>query len=176
MGNNKLKPLITVLMSVYNGERYLHEAIESILNQTFTDFEFLIINDGSTDSTRDIITSYTDSRIRLIDNEQNIGLTKSLNKGIDLARGKYIARMDADDISMPERLEVQYNFLEKNIEYSLVSSGAYLIDENNNQIGELYRPYNYEMILGYIFFFNPIIHPSVLFEKKEIIECGKYNE
>ena len=108
------KPLVSVLMAVYNGEKYLLEAIESILNQTYTNFEFLIINDGSTDSTEEIILSYSDQRIRYIKNEQNLKLIASLNKGLDLAKGKYIARMDADDISLPDRLEKQVNFLERN--------------------------------------------------------------
>ena len=95
-------PKVTVFMPVYNGEKYLREAIDSILNQTFTDFEFLIINDGSTDSSVEIINSYDDSRIRLIHNEKNLKLVATLNKGLDLARGKYIARMDCDDISLPD--------------------------------------------------------------------------
>ena len=87
-------PKVSVLISVYNGEYYLKEAVDSILNQTFRDFEFIIIDDGSTDNTNHIIKSYSDFRIRLIENEKNIGLTKSLNRGIDLCRGEYIARMD----------------------------------------------------------------------------------
>ena len=97
-------------MAVYNGEKYLCEAIESMLNQTYTNFEFLIINDGSTDTTEEIILSYKDERIRYIKNEQNLKLIASLNKGLVLANGKYIARMDADDISMLERLEKQVDF------------------------------------------------------------------
>ena len=96
------RPRVSVLMSVWNGERYLRQAIESILNQTFRDFEFLIVNDGSTDGSRDIILS-NDNRIRLLDNEANLGLTTSLNRGLELATGEYIARQDADDISLPER-------------------------------------------------------------------------
>ncbi|MBN2301281.1 MAG: glycosyltransferase family 2 protein, partial [Lentisphaerae bacterium] len=96
-------PKITVLMAVYNGERYVREAINSILGQTFADFEFLIINDGSTDHSRELISSYHDPRLRLIDNDHNLGLTKSLNRGIAAARGEYLARMDADDVSVPER-------------------------------------------------------------------------
>ncbi len=108
-------PAITVLMPVYNAEKYLKQAIESILNQTFTDFEFLIINDCSTDNSLKIIRQMhdVDNRIRLVNNEKNLKLTSSLNKGIDLAKGKYIARMDADDISMPQRLEKQYEFMER---------------------------------------------------------------
>ncbi len=107
-------PAISVLMPVYNGALYLREAIDSILQQSFTDFEFLIINDGSTDGSEKIIRSYQDPRIRLVNNEVNIKLIATLNKGIALCKGKYIARMDADDISMPERLEKQYHFMEQN--------------------------------------------------------------
>ena len=99
-------------MSVYNGERYLREAEDSILQQTFKDFEFLIVDDGSTDTSVVTIRSYSDKRIRLIVNETNVGLAASLNIGIDCARGRYIARMDCDDISLPDRLEKQVAFLE----------------------------------------------------------------
>lgn len=115
-------PLVSVLMAVYNGEKYLREAIESILNQTYTNFEFLIINDGSTDTTEEIILSYRDERIRYIKNEHNLKLIASLNKGLDLANGKYIARMDADDVSIPERLEKQVEFMERNLNHILVAS------------------------------------------------------
>ena len=112
------EPMVTVLMSVYNGEKFLKEAMDSILTQTFTDFEFLIINDGSTDNSVKIIESYNDSRIRLINNEKNLKLIASLNKGISLARGKYIARMDCDDISSPMRLEKEVDFLENSSDSS----------------------------------------------------------
>src|SRR4030067_2802339 len=108
-----ISPKVTVLMSVYNGEKYLEKAINSILNQTFTDFEFLIVNDGSTDGSVKIIESYNDHRIRLVHNEANIGLINSLNKGLDLAQGEYVARMDCDDISLTERLPKKVSFLEK---------------------------------------------------------------
>ena len=103
------QPKVSVVMSAYNGERYLREAVESILNQTFNDFEFIIIDDGSTNSTGQILSSYAaqDPRIVLIRNRENIGLTKSLNKGLALARGEYIARMDADDVSLPNRFSEQ---------------------------------------------------------------------
>ena len=95
-------PQVTVLMPVFNGEKYLAEAIESILNQTFKDFEFLIVDDGSEDRSAEIINSYKDKRIKLLRNERNLGVSRSCNKGIKLAEGKYIARMDCDDISLPE--------------------------------------------------------------------------
>lgn len=104
-------PRVTVLMPVYNGERFLREAVESILAQTFTDFELLIINDGSSDHSAEIVASCRDPRIRLVHNERNIGLIATLNKGLALAEGEYVARMDCDDISRPERLGKQVDFL-----------------------------------------------------------------
>jgi len=106
-------PVISVLMPVFNAEKDLRQAIDSILNQSFTDFEFLIINDGSTDDSVNIIRSFTDPRIRLIQNPQNLGLVPTLNRGLAEACGKYIARMDADDISEPERFASQIVLLEK---------------------------------------------------------------
>jgi glycosyltransferase involved in cell wall biosynthesis len=112
---NKAKhntPRVSVLMPVYNAGPYLAEAIDSILAQTFSDFEFLIIDDGSTDGSGEIIQSYDDPRIRYLRNERNLGLVDTLNRGIELARGPYIARMDADDISLPERFERQIDFMD----------------------------------------------------------------
>lgn len=123
------RPKVTVLMSVYNGEKYLHDAIDSILDQTFKDFEFLIINDGSRDRTAEILQSYHDPRIKIINNQKNLGLTKSLNIGIKRARGEYIARQDADDISLPERLERMVGFLDKNRDVGVLGSSYIEIDE-----------------------------------------------
>ena len=117
-------PRVTVLMAVYNGERFLAEAVASILDQTFRDFEFLIVNDGSTDRSREIILSFGDPRIRLVDNPENIGLTRSLNRGLELAKGGLIARQDADDISLPERLEREIGFLDGNPKAAIVGSQA----------------------------------------------------
>lgn len=169
------KPLVTVLMSVYNGQKFLSEAIESILNQTFKDFEFLIINDGSTDSSRGIILSYNDSRIKLIENQANIGLTRSLNKGIDLAQGKYIARMDADDISLPERLEKQVRFMELNEDVAVCGSCAEIINETKAKIGEFKNPESSDDIKISLFFLNPIVHPTAVMRKNRVVEVGKYD-
>jgi glycosyltransferase involved in cell wall biosynthesis len=103
---------ITVLMSVFNGERFLRGAIESILSQTYKDFEFLIIDDGSTDASTNIIASYRDSRIRSLRSERNLGLAASLNQGLASSTGQYVARMDADDISLPNRLARQVGFMQ----------------------------------------------------------------
>ena len=110
---NTKSPAITVLMPVYNGAKYLNESIDSILNQTFSDFEVFIIDDASTDDSVKIIKSYDDNRIRLVENKKNLGQSETLNKGLRLAKGKYIARMDQDDISMPERLKKQMEFMDE---------------------------------------------------------------
>src|SRR5688572_1551532 len=117
-------PVISVLMSVYNGASYLPESVESILAQTFTDFEFIIIDDCSVDETPQILNTYAqgDSRIRIIRNPENKGLTASLNIGLAEAQGKYVARQDADDISLPQRFEKQIQSLEGNPKSVLASS------------------------------------------------------
>lgn len=124
-------PLVSVVMPVYNAEKYLKEAVESILNQTFTDFEFIITNDGSTDKSGEILRQYQniDSRIKLIE-QNNMGLTRSLNNMLSIAQGDFIARMDADDIALPERFQRQVAFLQKNSNYVAVGSKVLLIDED----------------------------------------------
>ncbi len=162
-------------MSVYNGEEYLREAIDSILNQTFGDFEFLIINDGSTDSTAEILQSCQDPRIRIINNEKNIGLTKSLNKGLKLAKGEYVARMDADDISMPGRLQKQVEMLEQKLNLGIVGTRDCVIDEKGNIKSEA-RNYGNPLILRWKLLFNNVFtHSSVMMRKKAYEDSGGYN-
>ena len=131
---------ITVLMSIYNGERFIRESISSVLNQTFKEFEFIIINDGSTDSSEHIIREFCvlDKRINLF-NKQNSGLTKSLNLGLKMAKGEWIARIDYDDICEPERLEIQYCYAKANKSLVLIGSDFSIID------------FNYRMKLNYQF-------------------------
>ncbi|MDJ0619011.1 MAG: glycosyltransferase [Calothrix sp. MO_192.B10] len=168
---------VTVLMAIYNGQDYLREAVDSILAQTFQDFEFLIINDGSTDSTREIICSYHDPRIRLIHNEHNLGLTRSLNKGWELAKGEFIARQDADDISEPERLAKQVAFLETHSEVALVGTWFKNIDPQGSLIGEYDLPCDSTEIRWEILFYSPFVHSAVMFRKDIISEqIGLYNE
>lgn len=115
-------PSVSVVMPAYNAEKYLREAIDSILAQTYEDFEFIIINDGSTDRTKEIIQSYTDTRIIYLENERNSGICVTLNKGLEAARGRYIARMDSDDISFPERFAVQVDYMDKHPELGVAGS------------------------------------------------------
>jgi glycosyltransferase involved in cell wall biosynthesis len=174
MSVNVNKPEISVVMGVYNAAPYLREAIESILNQTFTNFEFIIINDGSTDESAEIIKSYKDSRLVIIEQE-NRGLTKSLNIGLKNARADYIARIDADDIALPDRFQLQYDFLESNPDFFIVGGAYEVINEKGEYIYTNYPPVTWEEILQRRPSF-PIAHPTVLYRKKIIIENGGYDE
>ena len=171
----QLKPIITVLMPVYNAEKYLREAIDSILAQTFEQFEFLIIDDGSTDSSIEIIRSYNDPRIRLVLNEENNGISYTLNRGIQLASTELIARMDADDISHPERLERQYAYVQRFPDCSLISCWVrYISDEGRFlRIGG-HNPDHYD----YLLLFTPagIFHPTVLYKKSAVMQAGLYGK
>ncbi len=169
-------PQVSIVMSVYNGERYLQEAIDSVLNQTFTDFEFIIVNDGSTDTTWDILTSYDDPRIRLVRNQENIGLTKSLNKGLALAQGEYIARQDADDISLPERLERQVEFLDHNRYVGLVSSSFIEINEQGEEIRSRSLPVDNDTIQQSLLCYNCFCHGAVVLRKECLEKVGSYRE
>jgi len=164
----QLSPIITVLISVYNGESFLTEAIESILDQTFTDLEFLIIDDGSTDSSPSILANYAqkDCRIRIIRNPTNIGLTKSLNKGLDLAQGQYIARMDADEASLPGRLEKQSLFMKDNPEVGVC--GTYYFTNG----ATIKLPCNHEEITCGLIWNNTLAHPATMI-RRSVVEKNR---
>jgi glycosyltransferase involved in cell wall biosynthesis len=165
-------PAVTVLMPVYNAERYLKEAIDSMLQQTFSDFEFLIIDDGSTDSSVAIINSYTDPRIRLVCNEENLGITGTLNKGIELCTTELIARMDADDISYPERLQKQYDFFQSHPHCALLSTWAREVTYENEVLAtETLNPDFYYYNLTFECW---IYHPAVMYKRSAVIAVGKY--
>ncbi|MBC7830310.1 MAG: glycosyltransferase [Chitinophagaceae bacterium] len=167
-------PMISVLMPVYNAEKYLALAIESILNQTFSDFEFLIFNDGSSDSSKEIIQSFKDPRIKLFDYSTNVGYVGHLNHGIEVATGKYIARMDADDISLPERFEMQVRFLEKNPEIGLC--GAWMCEFNGSDTSGKRIIYKYfadhEEICVKLLRHNSFAHPVVMIRRSILIDNG----
>lgn len=166
-------PKISVIMPVYNAEKYLRGAIENILIQTFTDFEFIIVYDPSHDNSLNIINSYSDARIRVIENKKRIGLVKSLNKAVRYAHGEYIARQDADDISLPNRLELQLEFLEKHPEVALIGTGVYVINENGETVEKrIMHPNPKKSLLKG----NRFIHGSVMFRKSVVDELGAYNE
>lgn len=169
-------PQITVLMSVYNNKDTLVEAIISILNQTFKDFEFLIIDDHSTDNSLSILEKYAalDERIKIMKNIKNKGLGYNLNQGLKRARGKWIARMDADDIAMPDRFEKQMDFINEN-DVDIVGSWATEINEQGKEIGLRKCPVSDREIKKYIWT-CPIIHPSVMFKRDKIVDIGSYGD
>jgi glycosyltransferase involved in cell wall biosynthesis len=163
---------ISVVLAVYNGSLYLREAIDSILSQTFKDFELIIINDGSTDSTSEIILSYNDPRIVYIDNKVNRRLIYSLNKGLSESRGKYIARMDADDVAFPERFRIQYDFMEKHPEIGICGTNIETFFEETKKRQIIRFPKDDKTIRAYTYFQSPFCHPTVMM-RRDVIEKNK---
>lgn len=135
-------PLVSVLMTVYNSEKYLREAIDSLLVQSYSNLEIILINDGSTDETVQIINSYNDPRIKFHDNGQNLGIVKSRNKALTLANGKYLATLDSDDISLPDRIREQVDFMESNPEYGMCGTYYYTINKEGDIMREVRFPVN----------------------------------
>lgn len=152
--------LISVLMPVFNVERFVSEAIESVLEQTFVDFELVIIDDASSDNTVDIVKKYQkkDKRIVLVENKVNVGISKALNKGLQISCGKYIARADGDDIMHPERLYRQYLYLESNPEFALVGCWIKNINENGVLLGECQYPCSHDDITKLVKWTSPVLH------------------
>lgn len=169
-----LKPIISVILPVYNAENYLAMAINSILNQTFIDFELIIINDGSTDGSKQIIQKIKDGRIKYIENKVNLRLIKTLNLGIDLARGEYIARMDADDIAQPNRFEEQLFAFQSNPSLDIVSSSILLMqDGKNDRSSAMYLPGHTNAIRFICLFETPFAHPNIMV-KAEYLRRYRY--
>ena len=156
-------PKVTVLLPVHNAEAYLQPAMDSVLRQTFQDFEFLVVNDASTDRSRGIVQAYQDPRIRLVDTPSSRGISAALNRGLDEARGDYIARMDADDICIPQRLEAQVSFLDKHPEIGLCGSWVSTFGAGRPRCFR--RPAGPDMIQASLLFENPLVHPSVMFRR-----------
>jgi glycosyltransferase involved in cell wall biosynthesis len=169
-----MDPAVSVVMSVYNGAQYLNEAIDSMLGQTFKNFEFIIIDDGSTDRSNEIIKAYNDSRIVLIE-QDNTGLAIALNNGIRLARTNYIARMDADDIALPQRLESQIAFLHENPDLVLIGTNALVIDKIGEFVFRSNLPTEWEVIKQQ-FPETSFYHSSVMFKKDAFYKAGGYFE
>jgi len=169
---------VSVIMSAFNEENYLKESVESILSQTYGDFEFIIINDNSTDKTKDILNNLAkkDSRIKIITNIQNIGLTKSLNKAIKIARGEYIARQDADDISLPERFKSQIEFLDNNPDIKILGTFNYAIDKKGKVLAKNTLLTAHKEIKKNLIKRNPFIHSSVMIDREILNKVGLYNE
>jgi glycosyltransferase involved in cell wall biosynthesis len=172
----KNSPAISVIMPAFNAGNYIAEAIESVLIQTFTDFELVIINDGSTDDTETVIRSFTDKRIHVI-KQQKTGVSGALNKGLEIAKGKYIARFDADDICFPHRLDMQYRFMEENPDHVLIGSAAEYIDRHGNYIFKWDPPaYQHQEIKKLIIRACPFDHPTVIYKKDVVLALGGYSK
>ena len=174
---NLKKTKISVVMPVYNAEKYLKQAIESVLEQSFKDFEFIVIDDGSTDKSLDILRDYEikDGRVKVYLNKQNLGVIDTLNYGVKLAQGEYIARMDADDISYPERFEKQLKYMQ---DESLVACGTWAegIDISGNKTRDMEYPPITDKIRTFTLFHDPFIHPSVMFQKDVFEKVGGYKK
>lgn len=153
---------ISVLMSVYNSENFLKESLDSILNQTYPDFEFIIVNDASTDSSLEIIKSYEDPRIKIIDSDKNMGLTYNLNRALSVARGEFIARMDADDVAHRDRFKEQVIFMEQNRSVGVCGTSGEAIDELGNYLFDINLPVEDKKIKSLFLIGNEIIHSSVM--------------
>jgi len=170
-----VSPRISVVMSVFNARRYVARAIGSILDQTYREFEFLIINDGSTDGSEEVIRSYTDPRIRRFDHP-NKGLAASLNRGILLSQGEYIARMDADDIALPTRLERQVRFLDEHPACVVVGTAAEVVGADDELKFVMCHPAEDVHIRWAILFDSPFVHSTVMYRREAVISVGLYNE
>lgn len=176
MDKNINKPIVSIILPVYNGARYVKQAIESVLQQTFLDFELITVNDGSTDESLQIIKSFTDARIKII-NQDNKGLIATLNTGIELSQAEYIARIDSDDIwSDVNKLAKQMKYLFENPACVVLGSWAKIIDENGKEISSLRYSETDREIRSEILTKNCFIHPSVVFNKDTCLRAGGFNE
>lgn len=155
-------PRVSVLMPVYNASQFLKQAIDSIIAQILPDWELVIINDGSTDKSKSIIEEYNDRRIRYYENESNLGLIETLNKGFSLCSGEFIARMDADDISLSERLEKQVLFMQNNPHYAMCGGQAQIVDNNGTIKGKIFNLCDNDYLKINLLFSVPFVHPSVM--------------
>jgi glycosyltransferase involved in cell wall biosynthesis len=165
--------VVSVILPVYNGSKTINRAVESILSQTFEDFEFLIINDGSKDSTSEILDSFDDNRIRIL-HQENRGLVFSLNRGVKNSQGKYIARMDADDIALPDRLQKQVDFMEKNPSVGILGTAVRVVyDDGTERIRR--RPIDTASIKKNIVRICPFSHSSVMIRKEVFDTVGLYD-
>lgn len=167
---------VSIIMGVYNGSKFIRDSIDSIINQTYKNWEFIICDDCSSDNTINILEEYAqkDSRIKILRNDKNLGLAATLNRCLENCTGEYIARQDDDDISMPNRLEKQMKFLRDNEHFSLVGSRAYLIDKDNNIWGKsstsVEVPAAKNLLNGPCF-----IHPSIMIKKSVLEELNGYD-
>ncbi len=168
---------ISIVMAAYNEEQDIGRALESILEQTLTEWELIVIDDGSTDATANIVRGYAekDSRIRFFSNETNLELSASLNKGIGLAQTDLIARADADDINLPERLAKQYEYMQLHDEIDVLGTAAYLLDETGHRVNSFSYPSTHAELNDLSFLKNLFFHPSVMIRRRFFETAGQYD-
>lgn len=171
------KPLVSVIIPCYNCEKYVEKAVKSIINQTYKNIEIFVADDGSGDKTLEILTllAEKDSRINVVKNETNLGIVETLNKLVSISKGKYIARMDADDYSLPNRIEKEVEVLEKNSDIAICSSDAYIINEADKVFDKMIMPHTSAEIEVYKLIGCPFIHPAVII-RTDIIKNFKYDK
>jgi glycosyltransferase involved in cell wall biosynthesis len=162
-------------MPVHNGGPYLREAVESILGQTYARIELIAVDDGSTDGSAEVLASYTDSRLKILTNDSNLGIVRTLNKGLAVASGEFVARMDADDVALPGRIDDQVRFLLEHPDVAVVGAAAVLIDEHGAELGTEKFPAGDREIRRMMFVHNPFIHGTVMMRKRVLDECGAYD-
>ena len=172
--DNKILPKISVIMPVYNGSKWVNSSIQSVLDQSFTSFELIIVDDQSTDDSLYKIQAFSDHRIRVIPLLRNVGLPSALNLAITQARGSYIARLDQDDLMRCDRLKIQSNYLDIHLDCALVGSWANIITEDGKTKGSHRHPTSNGAIQFQLLFDNPFVHSSVLMRRSAIIEVGLY--
>jgi glycosyltransferase involved in cell wall biosynthesis len=165
-------PKLSIVMGVFNASATVASAIQSILDQTFTDFELIVIDDGSSDNTLEIIKGFEDERIRVFNNDHNLGLAATLNFGINNAVGEFVGRMDADDLSLPDRFSAQLDFLTKHPRVGVV--GGWVRTKQTGKVWE--SPTQHEQIKATLLFNNPIFHPTVVFRKEILTTENQYNQ
>ncbi|MFK8029511.1 MAG: glycosyltransferase family 2 protein [Gammaproteobacteria bacterium] len=170
-------PAISIVMAAYNEERDIGKAIESVLAQSFEDWELIVIDDGSTDSTANVLRSFAerDDRIRLICNETNIQLSASLNKGVGLARAELIARADADDINLPDRLQSQFDYFQLHDDVDVLGTGAYMLDKAGDRVNSVSLPQSHDELAQLPFLKTHFFHPSVMMRKRFFEVAGYYD-
>ncbi|HEY0972513.1 MAG TPA: glycosyltransferase [Gemmatimonadales bacterium] len=170
-------PRVSVVMAVLDGEHHVRHGVGSLLAQTYPDFELIVVNDGSTDGTADAVRSFGDERIRMVENERNLGLAASLNRGLALARGEFVARQDVDDASAPERLARQVAFMDAHPEVSLLGSWYREVDASGVSMAERQLPVEHEDILWALHFHSPFVHSAVLWRRAPVRDMvGGYDE
>ena len=173
---NRNMPRVSVLIGVHNGEPFLRDSIDSLLNQTFDDFELIIVDDASTDTSLETLGSISDPRVTIQSLPENRGLAHALNRGLTLAKGEYIARQDADDISLPERFQKQVDYLDQHPEVGVLATGVQIITETGEPNGTVIFPEHHYCLVWQFNFMNPIVHPSVMMRRSLLEQVGGYRE